>query len=129
MKHTNTNKRLIEARNICSCHVSGKLYGSKCDSNGGKGGLWGFTITKGLIRKRCLPPKHLIIYFEQGLKIGKPFKVENCVVENRMTLDTLCFTYDRIVVAQDHEYLNYIARKMNEEYTNWEKQNAYLQER
>lgn len=79
----------------------------------------GFATSKGLKQGCCLSPTLFKIYLEHALKEWKK-KCKNMGLPlNDNVLYTLCFADDQILVAQDYEDMNYMTRKLIEEYTKW----------
>ena len=80
----------------------------------------GFTATEGLKQGCCLSPILFKIYLEQALKVWKrKCSGMGIPLNDNTTLYTLCFAGDQIVIAQDHEDLTYMARKLIEKYRKW----------
>ena len=80
----------------------------------------GFKVTKGLKQGCCVSPTLFKIYLEQALKNWK----KKCggmgiPLNDGTTLYTLCFADDQVVLAQDREDLEYMARNLIEEYSKW----------
>ncbi|XP_030746803.1 uncharacterized protein LOC115875475 [Sitophilus oryzae] len=79
----------------------------------------GFSINKDLKQGGCLSPTLFKIYLEQALKTWK-WKCELMEIPlNDSILYTLCFGDDQIILAQDYEDLEYMTRKLIEEYHKW----------
>lgn len=113
LEQTNINNGLIKAVK--------KLYtNSTTKIRVGKTITEGFNITKGLKQGCCISPTLFKIYLEQALKIWKrKCNGMGIPLNDNTTLFTLCFADDQIVIAQDHEDLSYMTRKLIEEYTKW----------
>lgn len=79
----------------------------------------GFNINKGLKQGCCLSPTLFKIYLEQALKIWKRKCEQMGIPLNDYVLYTLCFADDQIVLAQDYDDLEYMTRKLIEEYDKW----------
>jgi hypothetical protein len=77
----------------------------------------GFEVTKGLRQGCCITPTLFKIYIEKALNIWK----RNCCgmgynVDNEM-ICTLQFADDQVLMAQSKEDLEYMCRKLQEEYS------------
>lgn len=79
----------------------------------------GFTTTKGLKQGCCLSPTLFKIYLESALNEWKKKCGNMGMPLNESILYTLCFADDQIVIAQDHDDMNYMMRKLIEEYEKW----------
>lgn len=79
-----------------------------------------FSVSKGLKQGCCLSPSLFKIYLERALKVWKS-KCHNMgtPLDEETTLYTLSFADDQIVIAQDVDDLNYMTRKLVEEYAKW----------
>ena len=80
----------------------------------------GFYVNKGLKQGCCLSPTLFKVFLEQVLKEWK----RKCAgmgvpLDEIGTLFTLCFADDQVVVAQDAEDAEYMARKLVVEYRKW----------
>ena len=79
----------------------------------------GFEVKKGLRQGCCVSPTLFKIYVEKSLNIlkrkcsGMGYNVDN------ITMYTLHFADDKVVMAQSKEDLEYICRKLQEEYSEW----------
>jgi len=112
LEKTNISVTLIKAAKRLYEDVTTKIKMGNKLSNG-------FTTTKGLKQGCCLSPTLFKIYLEQTLKTWKR-KCQNMGISlNDTTLYTLCFADDQIVLAQDYEDLEYMTRKLIEEYNKW----------
>ena len=86
-----------------------------------QGGLLseGFEVTNGLRLGCCLSPTLFKIYVEKALNtwrrkcFGMGYNVDNT------TIYKLQFADDQVVIAQSKEDLEYIGRKLQEEYSKW----------
>lgn len=79
----------------------------------------GFQISKGLKQGCCLSPTLFKIYLEQTLKLWKR-KCRNMGLPiNNNTIYTLSFADDQLVLAQDYDDIEYMTRKLIEEYKKW----------
>lgn len=79
----------------------------------------GFVPTKGLRQGCCMSPTLFKIYLEEVLRRWKNKCKHMGIPLTDYTLYTLCFADDQVVVAQDYDDLNYMARKLVEEYSEW----------
>lgn len=112
LHETNINANLISAvRKLYQCSYS-KVKIKRSTSKG-------FRITKGLKQGCCLSPTLFKVYLEQTLKIWKRKCRDMGIPLENNNLFTLCFADDQIVIAQDYEDLEYMARKLIEEYEKW----------
>ena len=79
----------------------------------------GFEVTKGLCQGCCVSSTLFKIYVEKALNIrerkccGMGYNVDNT------TIYTLQFAGDQVVMAQSKEDLEYMCRKLQEEYSKW----------
>ncbi|XP_030751044.1 uncharacterized protein LOC115878641 [Sitophilus oryzae] len=74
-------------------------------------------MNKGLKQGCCLSPTLFKIYLEQALKTWKRKCEQMGIPPNDSILYTLCFADDQII--QDYEDLEYMTRKLIEEYNKW----------
>ena len=78
-----------------------------------------FLVNKGLRQGCCISPTLFKIYIEEALKRWK----KKCkVLGVQMDDDILCsllFADDQVIVAEDEEDINYMYRKLEEEYEKW----------
>lgn len=80
---------------------------------------FGFTPTKGLKQGCCLSPTLFKIYLEQTLRIWKQ-KCENMGIPlNNTNIYSLSFADDQVIMAQDYDDIEYMTRKLIEEYKKW----------
>ena len=79
-----------------------------------------FKITKGLRQGCCLSPTLFKIYLDRALLQWRR-KCNNMgiPITDNYTLYTLHFADDQVVIAHDREDLEYMARKLLEEYEKW----------
>lgn len=76
----------------------------------------GFKPTKGLKQGCCMAPTLFKIYIEDALNKWKR-KCENMGIPlNNKTIYTLQFADDQVILAQDKDDLEYMSRKIKEEY-------------
>ena len=79
----------------------------------------GFEVKKGLRQGCCIKPTLFEIYIEKALNIWKRkccgigYNVDNTMIY------TLQFADDQVLMAQNKEGLEYICRKLQEEYSKW----------
>jgi len=80
----------------------------------------GFTVTKGLKQSSCMSPTLFKIYLENALENWKR-KCNNMgiPVDDDSTVYTLSFADDQAVAAQDIDDIEYMTRKLMEEYNKW----------
>lgn len=83
----------------------------------------GFTPSKGLKQGCCLSPSLFKIYVEHALKLWKRKCKGMGVPINNRTIYTLQFADDQVLIAQEKEDLEYMTRKLREEY---EKAGLYI---
>lgn len=76
----------------------------------------GFTVTKGLKQGCCLSPTLFKIYIEYALKNWKKKCSGMGIQINDKIIYTLQFADDQVLLAQDKEDLEYMTRKIKEEY-------------
>jgi len=76
-------------------------------------------VDKGLKQECYLSPTLFKIYVEQPLKAWKRKCKDMGIPLNNTTLYTLSFADDQVILAQDFEDLEYMTRKLVEEYTKW----------
>ena len=80
----------------------------------------GFELTKGLRRGWCISPTLFKICIEKALNIwkrkccGMRYNVDNTMICTQQFAD------DRVVMAQSKEDLEYMCRKLQEEYSKWD---------
>lgn len=79
----------------------------------------GFNITKGLKQGCCLSTTLFKIYLQQTLKQWKRKCSNMGIPLNDNIIYTLCFADDQIVLAQDQHDIEYMTRKLIEEYDKW----------
>lgn len=79
----------------------------------------GFKITKGLRQGCCLSPTLYKIYTENALKEWKRKCKNMGIPVNDITIYSLQFADDQLILAQDIEDIEYITRKLIEEYKKW----------
>lgn len=109
---TNINNNLIKAiKNLYRDNTAKIKVGQRISE--------GFKVNKGLKQGCCLSPTLFKIYLEQALKLWKRKCSNMGITLNNTSLYTLCFADDQIVLAQDYEDLQYMTRKLIEEYTKW----------
>lgn len=78
-----------------------------------------FPVTKGLRQGCCISPTLFKIYVAAALK-GWKRKVNGMGIElNNTCLYTLQFADDQVVIANDREDIEYMMRKLVEEYSRW----------
>ena len=112
MEKTNINVELIKA-------VKSLYKQTKTRIKVGKKLTTGFNGTKGLKQGCCISPTLFKIYLEQVLK-GWKQKCRNMGVPiGDNMLYTLCFADDQVIIAQDYDDINYMTRKLIEEYQKW----------
>lgn len=112
LEKTNINTELIKAVKSLYKQTQTKIKIGHTITNG-------FTTTKGLKQGCCLSPTLFKVYLECALEKWKK-KCRNMGLPlNDSTLYTLCFADDQILVAQDYEDINYMTRKLVEEYAEW----------
>lgn len=113
LEKTNVNVTLIRAVQELYKNNTSKIKQGHAMSKG-------FNINKGLKQGCCLSPTLFKIYLEQALKLWKG-KCRNMGIplNDGYTLYTLCFADDQVVLAQDYEDLEYMTRKLTEEYDKW----------
>ena len=78
--------------------------------------MQGFTPNKGLKQECCISPTLFKIYVEYALKKWKRKCKEIGIQSESHTLYTLQFADDQILLANDRDDLQYMARKLAEEY-------------
>jgi hypothetical protein len=79
----------------------------------------GFKVTKGLRQGCSLSPALFKIYLEQMLRNWKR-KCQPMGVPIQYTyVYSLNFADDQVLLAQDHDDMEYMARKLKEEYEKW----------
>lgn len=113
LQNTNINVNLIRAvKQTYEQNTTKVKLGKKLSK--------GCQVNKGLKQGCCLSPLLFKIYLEQALKTWKR-KCKNMGIPltDDSTLYTLCFADDQIVLAQDYEDLQYMSKKLIEEYKHW----------
>jgi hypothetical protein len=108
---TRTNGTLIKALQ--------NLYGNTAQVKIGNTLSHPFNITEGLRQGYCISPTLLKIYVRKALEEWKSkFHGMGVPLEN-ITLYTLQFADDKVVLAGDKEDLEYMTRKLKETYEKW----------
>jgi len=112
LETTNINVELIKA-------VKTLYGGAKTKIKQGKIISHGFMPTKGLKQGCCLSPTLFKIFLEQALNEWKQKCRTMGLPLNENTLYTLSFADDQVVISQDYEDLEYMTRKLIEQYDKW----------
>lgn len=112
LKTTNINTNLIKAvqQLYKNCQIKIKI---------GRNVSKGFFPNKGLKQGCCLSPTLFKIFLEKALSKWKQKCKGMGIPLNENILYTLSFADDQIVLAQDMEDLEYMTRKLVEEYEGW----------
>jgi len=105
---TRTNGTLIKALQ--------NLYGNTAQVKIGKTQSHPFNITKGLRQGCCISPTRFKIYVREALEEWKRKCHGLGVHLENITLYTLQFADDQVVLAGDKEDLGYMTRKLKETY-------------
>jgi len=107
--NTNLNVNLIKAvKNLYANSTAKIKIGSKLSN--------GFPITKGLKQGCCLSPTLFKIYLERTLKNWKR-KCKNMGIPiNNNMIYSLSFADDQLLITQDYDDMEYMTRKLTEEY-------------
>jgi hypothetical protein len=78
----------------------------------------GFKVTKGLRQGCSLSPTLFKIYL--GVLLNWKRKCQPmCIPIQNTYVHSLNFADDQVLLAQDHDDMEYMARKLKEEYENW----------
>ena len=79
----------------------------------------GFEVTKGLRQGCSLSPNLFKIYLEQVLRNWKILCQPMSIPVQNTYAYSLNFADDQVLLAQDHDDMEYMARKLKEEYEKW----------
>lgn len=112
LETSNINTELIKAVRSLYEDIKTKIKQGKNISKG-------FKTDKGLKQGCCLSPTLFKIYLEQAIKTWKRNSRGMGLPLEDYILYTLSFADDQVVIAQDYEDLEYMTRKLIEEYTKW----------
>ena len=114
LQETNINHTLIQAiQNLYKNMTSVIKIGNKITES--------FLVNKGLRQGCCLSPTLFKIYVSKALHLWKRKCSGMGVALNDDTcMYTLQFADDQVICATDKEDLEYMARKLKEEYDKWE---------
>lgn len=113
MNESNINKILINAVKELYIDQKGKV-------KVGKQMTKAFPISKGLRQGCCLSPTLFKIYVNAVLQVWK----RKCAgmgipLDDNITLYTLQFADDQVLMAQDQEDIEYMTRKIKQDYEKW----------
>ena len=79
----------------------------------------GFCITKGLRQGCSLSPTLFKIYIQKALENWQKKCAEMGLEIQDMTLYSMLFAGDQLLIARDYEHLDYMTRKLIDEYELW----------
>ena len=108
MGESNINNTLIKALQ--------NLYGNTAQVKTGNKLSHPFNITKGLLQGYCISPTLFKIYIQKALEEWKQKCSRMGIPLENTTLYTLQFADDQVVLAGDKEDLEYMMRKLKENY-------------
>lgn len=112
LEQTGISITIIKAiKNLYKGSISKIKIGNKISS--------GFEVTKGLRQGCCISPSLFKIYIQQTLKMWKRKCAGMGIPMENDTLYSLQFADDQVILAQDYEDLQYMTRKLIEEYSKW----------
>ena len=112
LEKTSINVTLINAvKDIYKDIVSKVKIGNKISN--------GFKVTKGLKQGCCLSPVLFNIYIDEALRQWKKKCNGMGLTIGDTTLYTLHYADDQVVIARDKEDLEYMGKKLLEEYKKW----------
>lgn len=112
LEETNINIELIKVVKTLYQNTSIKIKQGSFISDG-------FIPTKGLKQGCCISPLLFKIFLEQSLKGWKSKCRYMGLPLDDGTIYTLSFADDQVVIAQDYEDMEYMTRKLIEQYEKW----------